>query len=263
MDAKRMEWIDTHCHLYSSKFEGDRDEVYARALEAGVTKTVLPNVDLASVQMMEDCLARYEGTFAGIGLHPTYVKENWREELKGIEHAYGNCRTERYVAVGEVGIDLYWDKSTFGEQRKAFIHQVEWARELGFPMLVHARDAVHEVLDIVSQSRYDSVPLVLHAFSAPLEVLQDALSLPQVWIGVGGVATFKNGLGEAVINALDLDRTVLETDAPYLAPVPYRGKRNESAYVPIIGEHVAKVRGMDVAEVADRTSEAARRLLGL
>ncbi|PIE84033.1 MAG: hydrolase TatD [Bacteroidia bacterium] len=258
-----MEWIDTHCHLYSSKFEGDRDEVYARALEADVVRTVLPNVNLATLPMMEDCLQRYEGTLAGIGLHPCEVKGGWRAELRALEHAYGNGQTDRYVAVGEIGLDLYWDKTTFADQRAAFIHQLEWARELRFPMLVHARDAVREVLDIVSQARYDDVPLVLHAFSAPLDQLQAALSLPQVFIGVGGVATFKNGLGEAVIRALDLDRTLLETDAPYLAPVPHRGKRNESAYVPIIGEHVARVRGGDVEEVAGRTTGAARRFLGL
>ncbi len=256
-----LEWVDTHTHLFTSDFDQDRGETVARAVEAGVGLLVLANIDEHSIGRMDEMLGTYECCVGSLGIHPTDVTEDWRKQMRVVERAY--ARGGRYVAVGEVGLDLYWDKSLFREQVAAFTYELEWAREIGKPVLIHARNAIREVLDILRNAPFDEIPVVLHAYNGGMEEWRDAMALPAVWLGIGGIATYKNGLSHELIKSLDLRRTLLETDSPYLPPTPHRGRRNESAYVPFVGEHLAQVRGESVAHIAEMTTASAKRFLSL
>lgn len=255
----RICWVDTHTHLFTKEFDEDRDAVVTRAVEAGVEQLMLANIDEHSIVRMDEMLASYPECVGSLGIHPTDVTVDWRKQIQVCERAY--ARGGRYVAVGEVGLDLYWDKSLYQEQLSAFVYELEWAREIGRPVLVHARNAIREVLSILRKSPYDEIPVVLHAFNGGVEEWREAMALPAVWLGIGGIATYKNGLSAEVVRGLDLDRTLLETDSPYLPPTPHRGKRNESAYVALVGAHLAEVRGESLEVVAELTTRAARRFL--
>jgi len=264
--------IDTHCHLYQPAFDGDRGEAVARARAAGVGQVLLPNIDRDSIPRMRALLAAEPGYCIGMmGLHPCHVTaEGWEAEWALIEaELQAGCAEGRrgYVAVGEIGLDLFWDTSTLDAQRAAFRAQTATARALDLPIVVHVRDAfapLFEELDLLDPpGAADPLRGVIHCFTGTLDDAQRLLAHPGLLLGIGGVATYKNGGLDAVLPHVPRERVVLETDAPYLAPVPHRGKRNEPAHVAVVAARVAEIWGAEVAEVARVTTENARRLFRL
>lgn len=254
-------WVDTHAHLFMKAFASDRREMVARAEAVGVRRAVLPNVDESSVDLLLEMLTEYPDFCLGaLGLHPTSVGVEWRVQMGAIERRM--CDAE-LVAIGEIGIDLHWDTTTYGRQLEAFRYQLGLAGELGLPVLVHAREALGEVMDVLEEPQFSTLRVVLHAFTGSREELRRALDFGNVWVGIGGVATYRNGLGADLLRDLDMSRVVLETDAPYLTPVPHRGKRNEPSYIPLIGRHLAAVRSESEEYIAQETTAAAERLLGV
>lgn len=255
-----MELIDTHSHLFTKHFSTDLAEVVGRARAAGVVKVLLPNID-ASTMSAVYATAATDPTMFGtmMGLHPCDVREDWRSELDLI---HVELLRGGHVAVGEIGLDMYWDKTTIGRQTGAFIAQLRWAKELGLPVAVHCRDAYDQVIECIRTEQDGSLQGVLHCFTGNSDQAQKILDLG-LYLGIGGVATYKNGGLDAVLPHVPLHRLLLETDSPYLAPVPHRGKRNESAYLIYVAQKVAEILGLDTDEVARITTENARRLFRL
>ncbi len=251
--------IDTHAHLYLPQFDPDREEVLARAKAAGVGRVYLPNIDMSSVEaLLELEAAEPDFCFPMMGLHPCSVKADWERELAGVER----WLSERpFVAVGEIGLDLYWDKSTLAAQREAFRRQVRWAKELGLPIVIHSREATRQVLDLLQEEHDERLRGIFHCFSGSAEEARETVELG-FYLGIGGVLTFKNaGLREAIAD-IPLEWLVLETDAPYLAPMPYRGKRNESAYVRLVAERLAALKNRPLEEVEAQTTANALKIFG-
>ncbi len=252
-----MQLIDTHAHLYAPKFGDDRADMIARALAAGVTKMLLPNIDHTSIQPMLDLEAAYpDHCFAMMGLHPTSVKENYAEELLLVRKWLGE---RDFLAVGEIGIDLHWDKTRLAEQTAAFVQQVEMALEYDLPIVIHSRESTEELLDILEGMNESSLEGVFHCFTGTVEQAERIMEMG-FYLGIGGVVTFKNGGLDETLREVPLSALLLETDAPYLAPVPYRGKRNESAYVRLVAERLAEVKEVDLTTVAEQTTANAYRL---
>lgn len=253
-------FIDTHTHLYSTKFDADRAEMMERISAAGVELSIMPAVDSKShpamLQLEKDYPAQ---TLSMIGLHPVSVKENYEEELAIVE-AY--LPTRPWVAIGEIGMDLYWDKSFRPQQEDAFRRQCTWAIDYDLPICIHARDAIDELLDIIADIDNPKLRGVFHCFTGNVEQAKKAVGFG-FCLGIGGVATFKNGGLEPVIRELPRERILLETDAPYLAPVPKRGKRNETAYLPYIAEKVAEVWETSPEAVGRQTNQNAWQLFEL
>lgn len=250
-------WIDTHAHVFSAKFQQDRAAMMDRAKEAGVHEIFMPNIDSESIEAMLEVEAAYPGrAHAMMGLHPCSVKENYRDELALVEEWLGK---RDFVAIGEMGTDLYWDKTYFEEQKEAFRIQAGWAKELGKPLVIHCRNSMKETVELVEELQDGRLTGVFHCFVGDAE---DAKRIADVgfYMGLGGVATFKNGGIDTVIPTMDRDRIVLETDSPYLAPTPHRGKRNEPSYVPVVGQKVADLLEMPLAELARLTTANALRL---
>ena len=253
--------IDTHTHLYLDAFNDDRDAMIHRALEAGVTQMLLPNIDLASVDGMHSLCDAYPSVcFPMMGLHPCDVKEGFEEVLRSMRDKF----TERnYVAVGEIGIDLYWDKTTLPIQIKAFETQIEWAKELELPIVIHARDSFNEIFEVMDRFHDERLRGVFHCFTGNEAQAQKILKYGNFLMGIGGVLTYeKSGLAE-VVKDIPADKIVLETDSPFLTPKPYRGKRNESAYVKFVAEKLAEVKQTDLASIALQTSQNARKMFNL
>lgn len=252
-----MVLIDTHTHLYSDKFNEDRSEAIESAIQAGVQRFYMPNIDSASIAGMFALEEEYPGKcFAMMGLHPCSVKGNFRDELKVVE---GWLEKRPFAAIGEIGLDYYWDTSYAEAQKEAFRLQIRWAKELELPIVVHSRDSIEDIITILQEENDDRLTGILHCFTG-LEHHAEALVEMGFHIGIGGVITFKNGGLDKVLPSIPLDRVVLETDAPYLAPSPYRGKRNESKYVPIIAQKVADVYERPVEEIAKITTENAMQI---
>lgn len=252
--------IDTHTHLYLPQFDADRSEVMRRAFDAGVTQMVFPNVDLATIEPMRQLAAQYpQSVSMAMGFHPTEVKEDWRHCVAQAMDELGDGSD--YVAVGEVGIDLYWDKTFEAEQMQAFDQQVARAIELGLPVIIHCREGLEQTLEVLEGRR--SARAVFHSFSGTAADVNRIRRVGDYYFGVNGVVTFKNCSVRDTIPEITLDRLVLETDAPYLAPVPHRGKRNETSYIAYTAAHIASHLGLDNAEVASRTSANARFLFAL
>ena len=252
-----MKMIDTHTHLYVEAFDDDRDEVIQRAIAIGVDKFYLPAIDSAYTQRMLDLEKAYPAHIRlMMGLHPTHVKENVAEELKHVEQMLDQ---HPYTAVGEIGIDLYWDKSTLAEQQKAFDQQIKWAQEREFPIVIHCRDAFEEVFEILEANKGEDLFGIFHCFTGTLEDAQRAISY-NIKLGIGCVATFKNGKIDQFLAQLPLSSLVLETDAPYLAPVPHRGKRNESAYISLVVNRLSKIYALPEEEIIKATSIAAKEV---
>lgn len=251
-------FIDTHAHLYHQQFAGDREAMLRRALDAGVKKLFLPNVDHDSIADMDALAAAYpDSCFAMMGLHPCSVVENNDTAMEEVERL---LRTGRYCAVGEIGIDLYWDKTWIGQQQEVFRQHVRWAKELDLPIAIHCRNSFPETIAIVEAENTDELRGVFHCFTGSAEEARRIIALGGFVLGIGGVVTYpKGGLFETM-QAVGPDHCVLETDAPYLAPVPYRGKRNESSYIPHIAEKLALATGRSVAEIASITTANAERL---
>ena len=247
--------IDTHSHIYSEEFDADRDEVILRAQHAGVTKIILPNVDSDSLPRLLKLEARYpDYCYAAVGLHPESVKENYQKELDVIRE---ELERRRYIAVGEIGIDLYWDKTYQTEQILAFQTQVEWAIEFNLPVIIHVRNSHNETIQALKPYAGKGLKGIFHCFGGTPEEAAEIFSLGDFKLGIGGVVTFKNSGLAASLMHIPLENLVLETDSPYLTPAPFRGKRNESAYTVLVAEKLAQVYDMSVGEIDRITTENA------
>ncbi|GIV34092.1 MAG: TatD family hydrolase [Chitinophagales bacterium] len=252
--------IDTHAHLYADAFEHDCPQVIERARQNHVVKILLPNIDSSSVEPMLQLTERNPELFVPMmGLHPCSVKEEYAAQLETVEKL---LQERTYCAVGEIGLDFYWDLTYKDQQIKAFHRQLEVAVQMGLPVSIHTRNAFAEAIDIVSQYASEGLRGVFHCFTGTPEEAQKAMDLG-FYLGIGGVVTFKNSGLIKTLEAVDLRLTVLETDAPYLAPVPYRGKRNESSYIRLVAERVAEVKRLPLEEVAAITTANARELFNL
>jgi TatD DNase family protein len=255
-----MNFIDTHTHVYLPEFDEDRDEVIKRALDNGVTKMLMPNIDITSVDQMLSVKLRYPGIcLPMVGLHPTSVKEDYLSQIAKLEELY---ELNKFIAIGEIGIDLYWDKTFINEQITAFRHQISFALERNLPVVVHARDSFREVFSVLDEFRNSGLKGVLHAFTGGKEEIQKAVYLG-FKLGIGGIVTFKNSGLDAGIKEAGLENIVLETDSPYLAPAPHRGKRNESSYICIINKKIADITGVSEEAVAATTFRNSSELFNL
>ena len=251
---------DTHTHLYSEEFNEDRTEMIQRAIDAGVSRFFIPAIDSSYTASMYDLEQQHpENVFLMMGLHPTYVKENYLEELKYVEEELAK---RKFYAVGEIGIDLFWDKTFLKEQQIAFRTQIQWAKKHKLPIVIHCRDAFDEVFEILEQEKSDDLFGIFHCFTGTYEQALQAISY-NMKLGIGGVVTFKNGKVDQFLNQIDLKHIVLETDSPYLAPVPYRGKRNESSYLLHVVAKVAAIYGISSDEVAAVTTENSKAIFGI
>jgi len=252
--------IDTHAHIYASEFDADRDDVVKRALDQGIDKILLPNIDLESIEPMLATEAKYPQICRSMmGLHPCYVDGNVKQTLE-IIHAW--FEKHRFIAVGEIGIDLYWDKTFKAEQEMAFITQLNWAKEMKLPVVIHTRDSIEETLTLLAQEQDGSLSGVFHCFGGSVEEAK-AINDLGFHLGLGGVSTFKNGGMDKVIPHLDMDYVILETDCPYLAPVPHRGKRNEPAYTSLVAQRIAELRDISIEQVDSLTTQNATKLFAL
>ena len=253
--------IDTHTHLYLDAFNDDREAVIRRALEAGVKQFLLPNIDLESVAGMHALCDAYPSVcFPMMGLHPCDVKDGFEEVLSVMREKFSQ---RNYVAVGEIGIDLYWDKTTLPIQIRAFEMQIQWAKELELPIVIHARDSFNEIFEVMDRLHDESLRGVFHCFTGNAEQAQKILDYGNFLLGIGGVLTYeKSGLAE-VVKDIPLEKIVLETDSPFLTPKPYRGKRNESAYVKFVAEKLAEVTQLSLLEIAEVTTANAIRMFRL
>ncbi len=248
--------IDTHTHLYLKQFDDDRKEVIERAEAAGIKKFFLPNIDSQSIDAMLQMEIDFpDNCFAMMGLHPCSVKENFEEELQIVENW---LQKRKFCAIGEIGIDLYWDKSFFEQQKKSFLTQVEWAIDLQLPIVIHCRESIDIVIDLL-QPYNGKVKGIFHCFGGTAEQAKRIIDLDFL-MGIGGVLTFKKAKLDEVIQEIPLEYLVLETDSPYLAPVPYRGKRNESSYVKIVAEKMAEAKNVTLEKVAELTTNNALNL---
>ena len=251
---------DTHTHLYSEAFDEDRDQMMQRALDAGVTRFFVPAIDSTYTEGMLALEKDYpNNVFLMTGLHPTHVKDNYNEEL---EHVVDMLDKHKFYAIGEIGIDLYWDKSTLSIQQDAFRQQIQLAKQHELPIVIHCRDAFDEVFEILEEEKADNLYGIFHCFTGDLEQAKQAISY-NMKLGIGGVATFKNGKIDQFLNQIDLKHIVLETDAPYLAPTPYRGKRNESSYVTRVLEKLSDIYQISEEKIAEITTENSKDVFGV
>ena len=255
-----MNFVDTHTHLYLKQFNNDRDEVVRRALDAGVTSMYLPNVDSGTIDAMLELEAAHPAhCHAMMGLHPCSVGEDFEQELTLVRDWLDR---RPFCAVGEIGIDLYWDKTFFDQQKEAFRIQTNWAKELGLPIVIHSRESTDVLIELVGELKDERLKGVFHCFTGNADQARIITGELGFFLGIGGVVTFKNGGMDRSLPAVDPDWLVLETDAPYLAPVPHRGKRNESAYVVRVAEKLAEIYALPLAEIARRTTDNAHQLYG-
>ncbi|MBX9852519.1 MAG: TatD family hydrolase [Cytophagaceae bacterium] len=252
-----MKIIDTHAHIYNDQFDGDRHDMIMRAFEGGVEKIFMPNVDHASIDGMLELEEKYPGKcIAMMGLHPCDVKKDFEKELYLVEDW---LKKRKFSAVGEMGIDLYWDLTFKEQQVEAFKIQAELAKKYRLPIVIHSRNATRETIDLVRKLKDENLTGVFHCFSGTPEEAKEITELG-FFLGIGGVVTFKNGGLDKVLPEVDIDYLVLETDSPYLAPVPYRGKRNEPGHLDLIAAKLAEIKQMDREEVAVKTSTNALKL---
>ncbi|MFT4760201.1 MAG: TatD DNase family protein [Paraglaciecola sp.] len=249
--------IDTHAHLYAEQFDEDRESMLERAKTSGVERFYLPNIDSTSIEGMLALEAKHPDTcFPMMGLHPCSVKENYEEELAIVEEWLFK---REFCAVGEIGIDLHWDKTTLPQQVIAFQRQIGWAKKLDLPIIIHARDSTEEILEVLESEKSDNLRGIFHCFGGTVEEANRITDLG-FYLGIGGVLTFKKSGLDKTMQEIDLKHIVLETDAPYLAPTPYRGKRNESSYIRLVAEKLAGVKNIPFMEVAAITSANAKKI---
>ena len=243
---------DTHTHLYSEEFDLDRNEMMQRAINQGVTRFFVPAIDSSCTQSMYDLEKAYpENVFLMMGLHPTYVKENYEAEL---QHVEAELAKRKFIAVGEIGIDLYWDKTHLKEQRFAFKHQIQLAKKYKLPIVIHCRDAFDEIFEVLETEKGDDLFGIFHCFTGTNEQALRAISF-NMKLGIGGVVTFKNGKIDQFLRQVDIEHIVLETDSPYLAPIPFRGKRNESSYIVNVLQKLAEIYSLSLKEMAEITTQ--------
>lgn len=251
---------DTHTHLYSEAFAEDREEMMIRALEAGVSRFFIPAIDASYTEAMLDLEAKF-GDYVHLmaGLHPTSVKENYKEELGHVEELLAK---RSFCAIGEIGIDLYWDKSTLDIQKEAFRHQIQLAKKYKLPIVIHCREAFDEIFEVLETESGDDLYGIFHCFTGNLQQAHKAIGY-NMKLGIGGVVTFKNGGLDKFISEIDLKHIVLETDSPYLAPKPYRGKRNESAYIVKVVEKLSELYGVSQDDVASITTQNSKDIFSI
>jgi TatD DNase family protein len=258
---------DTHTHIYSEAFSDDQDEMMQRAIQNGVTRFFVPAIDSTYTNAMYAIEAKYpEHVFLMMGLHPTHVKENYKEELIFVEgelkKRFSKGVDKKFYAVGEIGIDLYWDKTLLNAQKEAFKYQIQLAKKYKLPIVIHCREAFEEVFEVLESEKSDDLFGVFHCFTGTIDDANRAVGY-NMKLGIGGVVTFKNGKIDTFLNQISLDHIVLETDAPYLAPTPYRGKRNESAYLLQVLEKLAEIYQKPIEEIAAITTKNSRAIFGI
>ncbi|ENM5787551.1 TatD family hydrolase [Vibrio metoecus] len=252
--------IDTHAHVYASEFDHDRDAVMERAKQAGIEKILMPNIDLNSIEPMLATEKAYpDQCHSMMGLHPCYVDANVQQTLTTI---YDWFSRHSFIAVGEIGIDLYWDKTFKAEQEMAFLTQLHWAKEFNLPVVIHTRDSLNETLALLTQAQDGNLRGVFHCFGGSIEEAR-AINDLGFHLGLGGVSTFKNSGMDLVIPHLDLNYVILETDCPYLAPAPHRGKRNEPMFTQLVGEKIAQLHSLSTDEINTITTNNANLLFRL
>ena len=252
-----MTITDTHTHLYSEEFDIDRNEMMQRAMNNGVTRFFIPAIDSNYIQKMYALESDYpENIFLMMGLHPTYVKDNYLDELQIVEQELAN---RKFYAIGEIGIDLYWDKTHLKEQQSAFRRQIQLAKKYKLPIVIHCREAFDEIFEILEEEKSADLFGIFHCFSGTYEQALQAISY-NMKLGIGGVVTFKNGKIDQFINQIDLKHLVLETDSPYLAPIPFRGKRNESSYIVNVVDKLASLYGLSSEQIALNMTKIATSL---
>ncbi|MFK8059751.1 MAG: TatD family hydrolase [Polaribacter sp.] len=251
---------DTHTHLYSEQFNGDRVSVIQRAKNAGVSRFFIPAIDSSYTESMLKLEEEYPNdVFLMMGLHPTSVKENYLEELA---HAKEWIDKKNFYAIGEIGIDLYWDTSFLTQQQEAFRTQIKWAKEKKLPIVIHCRDAFDEIFEVLEYEKSDDLFGIFHCFTGTKEQAEKAISY-NMKLGIGGVKKNKNGKIDKFLNEIDLKHIVLETDSPYLAPTPYRGKRNESAYITNVVDKLVDIYGLTFEEISEITTQNSKTVFGI
>jgi TatD DNase family protein len=255
-----MTLTDTHTHLYSETFEKDRAEVIKTAMEKGIERFFIPAIDSTYTEAMFRLRNEYpQNIFLMMGLHPTHTKENYKEELRHVEEMLAE---HKFYAVGEIGIDLYWDKTFFEQQRDAFRYQIGLAKKHKLPIVIHCRDAFDEIFEVLESEKDDDLFGIFHCFTGTFQQAQQALSF-NMKLGIGGVVTFKNGKIDTFLDQIPPKHIVLETDSPYLAPVPYRGKRNESAYLIKVLQRLSEIYGISKEKIAEITTENSKEIFGI
>lgn len=252
-----MKLIDTHAHLYLDQFKEDRSAIMQRALNKGIDKIYLPNIDSSSIDDMLNLEKAYPANcFAMMGLHPCSVKEDYEKELD-IVASWLKKRT--FSAIGEIGIDMYWDTTFIEQQKDAFLRQIEWAKSLDRPIVIHSREATDIIIELLQGVIDEKLKGIFHCFTGTLEQAHTIIEMGFL-LGIGGVLTFKNAGLDKTIREIELQHLVLETDAPYLSPVPFRGKRNETSYVFHVAQKLAEIKGIEIEKVADITTRNAQRI---
>lgn len=255
-----MYWIDTHTHLYDEQFEPDRSEVIVSAIAAGVKKMYLPNCDQHTIPGMLALETQFpEHCIPMMGVHPCYIKADYKTELS---IAANWLAQRKFAAIGEIGLDYYWDKTFINEQKSAFREQIEWAISYNLPVVIHTRDSMQDTVDIVASYAAQGLRGVFHCFTGSLEMAKQITGMG-FYLGIGGVLTFKKAGIQEVVQQIDMQYLVLETDAPYLTPHPFRGKRNQSLYLPLIAQQLADLKGIPIAAVARQTTINAQNLFAV
>jgi len=255
-----MQFVDTHSHLYDEAYAGEEDLAVERAVGAGVGRMIIPDIDSLTRESMFALASRHPGKlFPTLGLHPTSVNADWKTELEKLQE----YRSRRIWAVGEVGIDCYWSKEFLEEQKTVFRLMLQMAHEMSLPVIIHSRDAGSMILDILKEHRHLDLHGVFHAFSGSLETYREIERLGDWYVGIGGVLTFRKASIAETVRSIPLEKIILETDAPYLTPVPHRGERNESAYIPLIAARLAELKETGIGHVAQQTTLNAEKLFGI
>lgn len=257
----RYPTIDTHSHMYMEEFDADRTAAIERAIEVGVEKIVLPNVNELTIEPLQQVLQQYPTICIGaMGLHPEAVDSNYKQKLGIIGQ---ELERNNYVAIGEIGLDLYWDQTYINEQIDAFNTQIQWATDCHLPMIIHVRKAWSQTLQVLAAYNPQELKGIFHCFSGHQEIIDQLQSMPNMLLGIGGVITYKNAGLKELVKQIPLDRIVVETDAPYLSPTPYRGKRNESAYIIHTLEMVAQVKGLSIEQTAAMIYNNSKRVFNI
>ncbi|MFA6713214.1 MAG: TatD family hydrolase [Bacteroidales bacterium] len=256
-----LEFIDTHTHLYDDDFTPDFDQVIKRAQSAGVIKCIMPGIDISNHNKMMSCTNHLKNfAFPCIGLHPTSVGENWEDELDFVKE---NIIKGKFYAVGEIGIDEYWSKEFISQQKEVFKQQIILAEKYDLPIIIHSREATEDIFDVLEKFKDKNIKGVFHAYSGSYETYEKIKKYGDFKIGIGGVVTYKNAGIASVLKKIPLEEIVLETDSPWLTPVPYRGKRNESSYICIIAEKIAQIKEIPIEEVSLTTTLTAKKLFNI
>ncbi|MEX0811841.1 MAG: TatD family hydrolase [Chitinophagales bacterium] len=257
----KTQLTDTHTHIYAEQFDEDRDTVIQSAIDQGIDRLFMPNIDSGSIEAMLAVAKKFpDNCFPMMGVHPCSVTENWKEELEIARKYLFDQKDIDFCAVGEIGLDYYWDTSFKAIQKEAFREQIKWAKQLKLPIVIHVRDSFDDAIEIVEAINDENLSGVFHCFSGTKAEAERIIALEGFYIGLGGVLTFKNSKLREEIKDISLEHIVLETDSPYLAPSPHRGKRNESAYVALVAEKLAEVKELDIATIAEFTNRNSKHL---